>query len=36
MRIQLSLEQNSLHFYGAEVTNLRAAASDTLTFVSLS
>lgn len=33
MRIQLSLEQNSLHFYGAEVTNLRAAASDTLTFV---
>ena len=33
MRVQLSLEQNSLHFYGAEVTNLRAAASDTLTFV---
>ena len=33
MRIQLSLEQNSLHFYGDEVTNLRAAVSDTLTFV---
>lgn len=33
MRVQLSIEQNSLHFYGAEVTNLRAAASDTLTFV---
>lgn len=33
MRVQLSLEQNSLHFYGEEVTNLRASVSDTLTFV---
>lgn len=33
MRIQLSLEQNSLHFYGEANTNLRAAVSDNLTFV---
>lgn len=33
MRIQLSLEQNSLHFYGEEVTTLRVDADDDIVFV---